>query len=163
MINEKKFIKRCEIGEKKFVLGINRAIALKGFKEYPEYWEYMTKAETFSSIKGKEMEDLSIDEWANVFEARDLAKEYAPLIVDFIFADMLEYGESKLPENISNYKEYAKDILEYCNEVGVLYAYENEEGNSQKGVYDILIEFITQGFTSGGEKKKKSAVKVIMN
>ena len=174
---EKKFVKHCEIGELKFDIAINRSMAIKGFEKYPNYWKCLNESEVLkdfisnnSNSDDIEISQISLDKTIQLFELHDIMDENQENIVNYLLPQMLEFAETNIPDELGCYGNYANYILEYCEENNVLrnYIVENVNENNEivayetQGFYTKVMEFITKGFTLGGEKKK-SAVKIIMN
>lgn len=179
---EKKFVKHCEIGELKFDIALNRAMAIKAFEQFPEYWEALSKSEALKEIVANENIDNNdenseitakdIKRSLELMRIAEVIEECSEKIVNYLLKDMLVFAETPLPDGIGCYDNYSLKILEYCNENNVLYNYIVEEiddetdevisSEEHAGFYTKAMEFITKAFTDG-EKKKKSAVKIIMN
>lgn len=176
---EKKFVKHCEIGELKFDISLNRAMAIKAFETFPNYWETLRKSEALKDAISKQngkneidIDSFSLNATIDLLELSEAIDEESENIVNYLLPKMLEYAETKLPLEYSNYDEYALAILKYCDENNVLYNYIAEEiitepeykviENEQLGFYAKAMQFITRAFTKGGERKK-STVTVVMN
>ena len=161
---EQKFIKHCEIGELVFDIGITRAMAVKGFEKYPNYWDAITKSNAIKNQTDKQ-NLLATDSKSLVelVELADVTEKETENIVTYLLPSMLEYAESPLPENVDNYFDYALMIIKYCLENNVLRKHIDEETNTVvQGFYSYVFKFISEGFTYGG-KLEKSAVKIMMN
>lgn len=161
MIIERKLVKHFTIGELSFDLAINRKMAIDGFKAYPQYWELINKSDTLKKAindKGEvKTDNLNV---AEMIEVTSQLEEYSYEIATYLLPKMLEYAETN---GNSDKQEYADKIIEYCNEYECLLDYVDEDTDETvKGFISLAMEFVLQGFTSGGEKKK-SKVKIVMN
>lgn len=178
MNNVTKFSKHLLIGDLDFTISINRAIALEGFKKFPQYYDAVLKNEELIKLIKDQSQTKSAEEIAEGFEITnaqqiisytEIAEElkiYSEQIVIYLLPKLLEYAETQIPDGINDYKQYAQYIIDYCNENDILYDYiedNNDEDETEvKGFISIGIDFITMGFTQGNTKKK-SKLKIIMN
>lgn len=178
MNNVTKFTKTFTIGELNFTIGINRAMAASAFKKYPQYYEAVLKNEELveaikKSQQGQEeinekkiADSIEITSTEQVIEYVHIAEQikiYSEKIVTYLFAQLLEYGETKLTDEFVSYEDYAKYIFVYCQENEVLADYIDEETETEvKGLISCIMDFISMGFTQGNIKKK-GKVKIIMN
>lgn len=135
----RKLIKTCNFTDKDgneftFDIGIDRNITCKTFEEFPDLVSLLMEMEVSNTsekdfmlkvMREKKLEKvLSINE-----EITELVKFALPLML------------KKAEENSNSIK--AQEILEYVAENGVLAEFNN-----------AMLEFISLGFTMGGQDKK---------
>lgn len=169
-----KFSKHFSIGELDFSIAVNRAIAVDGFKKYPQYYDAVLQNELLTNSienNGKSLEVTNAKELIQCIETAEQVSVYSKKIVDYLLPTLLKYAETPLPQDITTYDDYAHYIISYCNENDILEDYieikvvngvETDEENIVKGLYSLVIEFISMGFTQGNTKKK-GKLKIIMN
>lgn len=161
MIIERKLVKHFTIGELSFDLAINRKMAAEGFKAFPKYWEMINKSDLIKkATKADSGEMVDTSNLPELIEITAGLEEEGYNIVNYLLPKMLEYAETN---GNGNKREYADKILDYCDENDCLVDYVDEDTDEAvKGFVSVAMEFVVQGFTSGGEKRK-SKVKVIVS
>lgn len=178
-MNVTKFNKQFTIGELNFTISINRAIAYEAFSQYPQYYNAITKHQDLIELVKNEKEknknlqakqlaqniadtidDNNLQQILELLDTKDSLDMYGEKIVNYCFAKLLEYAETELPENITNYEEYKNYIFNYCKENEIFYDYENEENELEQGLVSLVMDFVLMGFTQGNTPRK-SKLKIV--
>ena len=164
------------VGEFSFTLGLNRLLALEGFKIVPEYWD-LSHSEVAKEMSDKEfsyVEAVKKDPKRIVLyqEHTEKIKICNSKIVEYLLPKMLEKGGTDI-KGYNSYEEYAKEFLIYCADNGILDDWLEEIDESeipeianeeevidfvktkyQKGMYSRFMEFINLGFSQGSSPSK---------
>lgn len=161
------FKKKYTIGEYEFTLAINRQMAVNYFRKYPDYYDSFIKIDSLQG-KYKDGEPLTAQDILEVRYLTEKAEEASEDIVREFFGEMLAYAYENGENNgITDFYDYAEKVLAFCDENELLYnsAIEDENGETQtfKGLFTLIMEFISLGFIDGnGKPIKKPTMKIIV-
>lgn len=159
------FKKTYTIGDYSFTLAVNREIAVKYFRKYPKYYDCFLK---INQINEKYVvgETLKAEDIIEIRYLSGIADEASENIVREAFPELLAYAyENGENMTITNFYDYADDVLAFCEENELLYnnTYEDDDGEEQsfQGLFSLIMEFISMGFIDGnGKPTKKPTMKI---
>lgn len=165
MSTYEKYTKEFEIGEYKFTLGINRAIAKDIIKESPNYTANLLEIEAYS--EEHQAQDGKITNADCVFyllkkkDIQDSACEMAQVGL----SKLLAYGHDgqEKPNFFEiDYKVTALKLIDYLKDNGVWEDYnDTDNGENIQGMAIMIAQFIVEGFTKGeGQPMKKPTLAI---
>lgn len=156
-----KLTKHFKIGNYEFTIGLNREMAVRFLKKQPKYYDCVKSLNEKVQKSDEAINDLNFNEIASQFELMCKMEDYSKEIVDYALPEMLAYADEQFVSTSS--KEYAEELLAFCNENDILYNEVDNDTKLIKGFYTIVMEFIALGFTHGwgAPKNKASKVRII--
>lgn len=160
-----KYTKEFEIGEYKFTLGINRAIAKEVIKQSPEFTALLLEIEEYNAEHQVTNENLTKTDYVYYVLKNEELNTAASEMATVGLSKLLEYGhEGKAQPSFFeiDYKVTALKLIDFLKENGVWYDYSDEE-ETVSGMAKIISKFITEGFTKGkGLPMKKPTLAIKM-
>ena len=163
--------KSYSIGKFNFTVGITRLVALDGLQKTPRYWDIIQSDiaqqvnspdfNYFDFIKDNTQEKLTA-----FLKMQEETQQASEEIVRYLLPEMLKLGKTDI-KGYKSYVDYAKSLLDYCDENGVLYDWQEEfdedleadieeqdmfeyvNNKHHKGLINKLMELVQLGFTQG--------------
>ena len=161
MKTENELRKHCEIGILEFDLVVTRRIAEKAVTACPDYFKWMMKSSNLDIGENTNIEDLSAEQMVSLLQMDEQMVDVGEPFVKAALPLMLEKAETSLV-GFATYKDYADHIIEYCEENGVWFDFEDANGDVNSGVLNKLMEFVNKAFTLRKHVSKAKITKFAM-